>query len=126
MTELEQYQEFENELQTFAAKHAITRIKVSTINFDRDFKLGQDARLDLVSCKAIIRVLGKMTKVPIGPDEEHKTYEEAFEATKTYWSEYYKTVRAKRTPAERRAEAERQKRYREKRRGRETEAERRQ
>ncbi len=126
MNEFEAYQRFEDDLQQLAAKHSITRLKVSTLNFDRDFKLGQDGSLLLVSTKAIIRVLGKVSKVPIGEGTDFSTYEEAYAATKQYWSEYYKKIRANRSPEQLRAEARRQKRYRERRKERVTELRRRQ
>lgn len=115
MTEIDTYEQLEAELKTFAAKYSVTRLKISTPNFDREFKLGQDGNFLLVSTKAVIRVLGKTTKVPIGEGERYKTYEAAHEATKKYWSEYYREVRAKRSDQEKLAEARRQKRYRERR-----------
>lgn len=105
---------FENELLTLANKYSATRIKVSTINFDLDYKRNSEGALVLVSEKAIIRVLGKVTKVAIGAGTEFSTYEEAFEATKKHWQEYYRDIRANRTPAQKAAEHRRQKRYREK------------
>lgn len=89
------------------------RIKFSTINFDLDYQRDDDGVLRLKTEKAVIRTLGKVTKVPIGEHEEFKTFEEAEEATKKRWQEYYREVRAKRSDKERRAEALRQKRYRE-------------
>lgn len=121
MNEEQAYAQFLEELTAFALKHSITRLKISTINFDREFKLTQDGNLQLVSTKAVIRVLGHTSKVPIGEGCEFSTYEEAFEATKKYWSEYYKKIRAKRSDKERLAEQRRQKRYRERRKARETE-----
>ena len=115
MNETEIYTKLEQEIQTLAKKYSLTRLKISTTNFDRDFKLSLDGNFQLVSTKAIIRVLGKTTKVPIGEGTEFSTYEEAYEATKKHWSEYYKEVRAKRSEPERIAEAKRQKRYRERR-----------
>ena len=115
MNEQELHEQFENDIQAFALKYSLTRLKVSTYNFDRDYKLGDDGTLHLVQTKAVIRVLGKTTKVPIGDTEQYKTYEEAFEVTKKYWSEYYKNIRAKRSPEQLKAEALRQKRYRERR-----------
>lgn len=126
MDEEKQFEKFESELTTFANQHSVERIKVSTINFDRDYRRGGDGSFQLVSTKAVIRVLGKTTKVPIGDGCEFATYEEAFEATKKYWSEYYRSIRAKRSDAERAAEARRQKRYREKRKARVTELKRQQ
>lgn len=103
----------EQELCAFADRFSITRIKFSTINFDLDYHRNPWGELYLHSEKAVIRTLGKVTKVPIGDNEKFSTFEEAEEATKKYWQEYYRQVRAKRSPAERQAEAKRQKRYRE-------------
>ena len=111
----EDYEKMEADILALATRYSATRIRISTINFDRDYRRGVDGNFQLVSTKAIIRVLGKTTKVPIGEGEQFSTYEEALEATKKYWSEYYKNIRAKRSEEERIAEARRQKRYRERR-----------
>lgn len=118
MNEQEQFQKFESELTSFANQHSVTRLKISTLNFDREYRRGVDGSFNLVSTKAVIRVLGKVTKVPIGEGEEFSTYEEAFEATKKYWSEYYKDIRANRSPEQIAAEQKRQKRYRDRRKNR--------
>lgn len=99
------------ELIELADRYSMTRIKISTIDFDRDYKRGKDNELSLVSTKAVIRVLGKTTKTPIGKDQKFSTYEEAFEAVKKHWQEYYKRARANKTDEERLAEARRQKLY---------------
>ena len=112
------YEQMLPELQALATRYSISRIKLSTLNFDREFKLSLDGSLHLVSSKAVIRVLGHTSKVPIGEGTDFSTYEEAHEATKKYWSEYYKGIRANRTPEQLRAESKRQKRYREKRKAR--------
>lgn len=108
--------QLEQEIVALANKFSITRLKVSTINFDREYRRGVDGSFQLVSTKAVVRALGKVTKVPIGDDQEFKTFAEAEEAVKKKWSEYYKQVRANRTDAEKRREARRQKQYRERRR----------
>ena len=126
MNELEAYDKLEQEFLALGKKYSLTRLRISTVNFDRDFKLGQDGEFNLVQTKAIIRVLGKTTKVPIGEGQEHKTFEEAFAATKKYWSEYYRDIRANRSPEQLKAEARRQKKYREKRKARETQLKRQQ
>lgn len=113
MNEEDAYKQFEQDLLVFANKYSVTRLKISTLNYDREYKRGQDGSFLLVSTKAVIRVLGKVTKVPIGDDQEFSTYEAAFEATKNYWSEYYRDIRAKRSERQKIAEARRQKRYRE-------------
>ncbi len=115
MKQDEQYQKFEDELRELADKYSITRIKVSTLNFDRDYRSGVAGNLVLVSTKAVIRALGHTAKVPIGEGEEFSTYEAAEEATKKKWSEYYKNIRANRSDQEKLAEQRRQKRYRERR-----------
>lgn len=112
------YEKMLPELALLANRYSITRLKLSTLNFDREFRRGVDGSFQLVSTKAIIRVLGKTTKVPIGEGEEFSTFEEAFEATKNKWSEYYKGIRANRTPEQLKAEQKRQKRYRQKRKAR--------
>lgn len=117
----------EQDLLTFANKYSLSRIKFSTIHFDLDYRRNPDTGdLELTSEKAVIRTLGKVTKVPIGDDHPHKTFEEAEKATKKYWQEYYRKVRAKRSEKERRAEAKRQKRYRERKKAEMEEFERRQ
>ena len=126
MNEEQLHKQFEDELIALATKFSVTRLKVSTVNFDREYRRGVDGSFNLVQTKAIIRVLGKTTKVPIGDGCEFSTYEEAFEATKKYWSEYYRDVRAKRSDQERVAEAKRQKRYLEQRKKRLTELKRQQ
>lgn len=115
MSPEEQFKKFESELTAFTNQHSVTRLKISTLNFDREYRRGVDGDFLLVSIKAIIRVLGKVTKVPIGEGEQFSTYEEAFEATKKHWSEYYRDIRAKRSPEQIAAEQKRQKRYRERR-----------
>lgn len=117
MTEAEIYKQFEKEVFELADKYSILRFKISTLNFDRDYRRGADGNFHLVSTKAIIRVLGKTSKVPIGEGQAFSTYEEAFEATQKKWSEYYRRVRANRTPEELAEEARRQRRYRERRKG---------
>jgi hypothetical protein len=112
----EELSNFESDIAHFATRYSADRLKISTVNFDRDYQRQADGRLHLVKEKAIIRVLGKVTKVSIGEGEQYATYEDAFEATKKHWQEYYKNVRANRSEAEKVATARRQKRYRERRR----------
>lgn len=116
MTKLDQYKNIEQEATALATKYSATRLKIETLDFDFDYKRGQDGSFNLVSLKAVVRALGKTTKVPIGEGCEHATYEAAYEATKNKWSEYYRGVRAKRSPAQLAAEAKRQRRYRARRR----------
>lgn len=105
----------ETEMLIIAQRYSLERFKIYTPNFDLDYKRNKQGEFILVSEKAVIRTLGKVTKVPIGVNEEFHTFEEAEKATKKYWSEYYKKIRATRTDKQRIAEARRQKRYREKR-----------
>lgn len=104
----------EQELLVIATKYSATRIKISTPNFDLDYQRKDDGELYLVLEKAVIRVMGKTTKVAIGEGEKFSTYEEAFEATKKYWQEYYKKVRLARAEKDRAQTHRRQKRLREK------------
>jgi hypothetical protein len=106
---------FEDDIEQFATRYSADRLKISTVHFDRDYKRAKDGSLHLVSEKAVIRSHGKTTKVSIGAGEKYATYEEAFEATKKYWQEYYKNVRASRSEAKKLAEAKKQQRYRERR-----------
>lgn len=116
----EQHELFEKELQAFGDRHSLTRIKTESLQFDHDYKRGDDNQFKLVSLKAVVRTLGKTTKVRIGEDEEHQSYETAAAAVKLYWSTYFKERRNRRTPAERKGEARRQRRYRERQRDAET------
>lgn len=106
----------EQDMLVFANKHGVSRFKISTYNFDLEYERGQDNAFYLKTQKAIVRALGRVTKVPIGEDETYKTFEDAQKATKKYWQEYYRNVRQNRSEKERIAEAKRQKRYREKKR----------
>lgn len=114
-------EKLEQDITSFMNRQAATRLKISTPNFDRDYRRNSDGNIQLVSEKAVIRTLGKVTKVPIGEHEQHKTFEDAEKATKKHWQEYYKKVRAARSDAQKLAEARRQQRYRERRKA--TEAE---
>ena len=107
--------EMGQDILTLANKYSADRIKISTMDFERDYQRGQDGNLYLVSEKAVIRTLGKLTKVPIGENQTYKTFEDAEKATKKYWQGYYKKVRLARSDKDKLAEARRQKRYRAKR-----------
>lgn len=106
-----QYENIVSEVRELADKYSADMLRINTLDFDFIFERGEDAQLHLVKTKAVIRALGKTTKVVIGEGEEFSTYDEAFHAVKKHWSEYYKAVRAKRTPKQIKAEAIRQKRY---------------
>lgn len=126
MNEKEIYAQFEKEIIELADKYSILRLKVVTTNFDRDYRRGVDGNFLLVSVKAIVRVLGKTSKVAIGEGTDYADYEAAHKAIRAKWSGYYKKVRASRTPEELAREAARQRRYREARKQRVTELKRQQ
>lgn len=111
-----QYENIQNEVRELADRYSADMLRINTLDFDFIFKRGEDTQLHLVKTKAVIRVLGHTTKVAIGEGCEHETYESAFEATKKYWTEYYRQVRANRSDAQKLAETRRQKRYQLKRR----------
>lgn len=98
----------------FATKYSVTKLKISTLNFEREYVRKDDGSFVLKNEKALISSYGRITKVPIGEGHEFSTFEEAEEATKKYWSEYYKKTRTNLTEAQKLAVARRQKRYRDK------------
>lgn len=114
MNEKNTREKLEQDLLVLANKYAASRIKISTYNFDLDYQRKDDGELYLMSEKAVIRVMGKTTKVPIGVNEKFSTYEDAFEATKKYWQEYYKKVRLARAEIDKPLKHRRDKRYRDK------------
>lgn len=114
MDRAELYANIEKDATEIADKYSALRLKINTLDFDYDFKRNANGELVLIGVKAVIRVLGKTSKVPIGENQEYETYAQAYEATKKRWSDYYKQVRENRTPEEKKAEAKRQKIYREK------------
>lgn len=120
MNEEKIYERMEQEIIALANKYSVSRLKISTLNFDREYRRGEAGQFLLTSTKAVIRALGKVTKVPIGDDQEYKTFEEAEAAVKKYWSEYYKGIRSSRSPEQIKAEKRRQKQYRERRKQKQT------
>lgn len=112
------YEPLINDALKFGADHNIRRLKIETLDFDFEFKLNHFDTLELVSTKAVIRVIGKTTKVPIGEDQEHQTYESAYTATKQYWQQYFKNYRDnyETTPAGIKATRRRAKAYQKRRR----------
>lgn len=108
---------FENDLVAFALKHSLERIKTESPNFIREYRRGRGGDLYLVTEKAVIKALGKVSKVKIGEGEKYQTYAEAEKAVREYWSNYFKERRNRRTDAEKAGEQRRQKRYREKKKG---------
>ena len=74
----------EAELFAVAQRYSFESFKIQTYNFDRTYKLNAEGGYDLVLEKATIRSYGKVTKVPIGENQEHKTYEDAEKAVQKY------------------------------------------
>lgn len=106
------YQNIERDVTALADTYSAEKLRINTLDFDFIFERSvKDNQFYLVTTKAVIRVMGKTTKVAIGANETYKTYDEAWEATKKYWSEYYRDVRTSRTPAQVRADSRRQKLY---------------
>lgn len=120
MNEKQLREQFQADLTAFANRWSLTRVKTESINFDRDFQRGQDNQFHLKSEKAVIRALGKLSKVPIGEGREFKTFEEAEAAMREKWSQYFKERRVKRSENEKRGEQRRQKRYRDKKKAKDT------
>ena len=110
-----QQAQFLKDLEAFATKYSLTRVKTESMYFKRDFVRQEDNSFLLMGEKAIITTLGKTTVVAIGPGAKYASYEEAEEAVRKHWSAYFKARRERRTQKERLAEARRQKRYRERR-----------
>lgn len=106
---------FEQTLQDLAQQFSVEKIKLTTLNFDLEYERTSNGNIRLTSEKAIVRVLGKVKKVPIGKDHPHKSFEDAEKAIKNYWKEYYKNIRKNRSEHERKMEQERQRKYRERR-----------
>lgn len=114
-------QDMEAELFAVAQRYSFDSFKLSTYNFDRTYKMNDEGGYDLILEKATIRSYGKVTKVPIGENQQYKTFEDAEKAVQKYWVEYYKKVRDKRSERDKLLEAKRQKKYRDKRRAKELE-----
>jgi hypothetical protein len=108
--------ELEADIITLATKHSLTKLKTESLNFVRDYRRAEDGSFLLVSERAVVRALGKVSKVPIGEGERYADYEAAAEGVRQHWSDYFKKQRAKRSEAERRGERLRQQQYRAKRR----------
>lgn len=121
MTKLEMYENIINNTIVFGNTNQLLRIKIETLDFDFDFRRDDDGSFQLVGTKAVVRVLGKTTKVPLGETHAHQTHESAYEATRQHWSDYFKDYRDTyvKTATTKRGDKRRQKRYREQRRERE-------
>lgn len=109
----------------FANQLSLNRVKTEGILFDKDYRRDENGQLQLVTEKAVVTTHGKTSKVLFGETEKYKTYEEAVEQTKLYWSLYFKARRDKakadKSPVAKAGERRRQKTYREKQKQAETE-----
>lgn len=117
---------FEADLAAFAIRYDLERLRVESPNFIREYRRSEAGGFILVSEKAVVRAFGQSRRVSIGEGEDYLTYEAAQEGVRASLSEYYRSRRDSRSPAERKGEARRQKRYRERRKERETQLDRQQ
>ena len=90
MTKQEIYQQTVEAIKQFGEEHGLLRLKVETAHFDFIFERDEDNTFRLVSTKAVIRAVGKVTKVPLTGED---TYEAAYERTRQHWSDYFKRYR---------------------------------
>lgn len=90
MTKQEMYQPTIDAIKTFGEENGLLRLKVETYHFDFVFELSDNSNFHLVSTKAVIRVLGKVTKVALTDGD---TWEQAYERTRQYWSDYFRRYR---------------------------------
>lgn len=118
MTILEMYQPTIEAALQFGKDNGLNRLKIETAHFDFDFKLTQDNTFSLVSTKAVVKAIGKTSKVPIGEGTPYQTYEQAYEATKKHWQQYFKAYRDtyQRSPATTKADKRHQREYQQRRR----------
>ncbi len=114
-----------DDVTAFATRHSLNRVRVESDNFKREFTRQADDTFLLTSEKAVVRVLGKVSVIPIGESHTYKSFEEAEAWARQYWSDYFKQRREQRSDKERRNEARRQKAYRERRKAEQTEFKRR-
>lgn len=101
-------------VESFAGQLSLNRVKTEGLQFDRDYKRSATTgRMELVSEKAVVITQGKTTKVAFGEGQKYATYEEAVEATREHWREYFKKRRQMaRTDATRARDRQRQQRHR--------------
>lgn len=93
MTKQEMYKQTIENTKQFGETNGILRLKVETAHFDFIFERSEDNSFELVSTKAVIRAVGKVTKVPLGDDREHQSYETAYDHARQHWSDYFKQYR---------------------------------
>ncbi|MCB1109301.1 MAG: hypothetical protein KDK44_06555 [Chlamydiia bacterium] len=97
MNKLEMYQQTIENTKHFGEENGLLRLKVETAHFEFVFERADDNSFELVSTKAVIRVLGKVTKVKLTGSD---TYEAAYERVRQHWSDYFKSYRQGATPTE--------------------------
>lgn len=114
MNEIQLKEEFEQEILALALKYSVNKLKIATLNFEYEYARESDGSFALKKQKALVQSYGRVTKVPFGEGEEFLTYEEARDATKKHWSNYYKKARLALTPEQKATYAMRQRQYREK------------
>lgn len=75
---------------------SLDRVKTEGFNYSRDYRRDKETGdITLVGEKVVVRTQGKTVRVAFGAGTLYETEEEAVEATKTYWSEYFRAYRAK-------------------------------
>lgn len=111
----EKHEQFKEDLTAFANRWSLNKVKTSSLHFDRDYMRGDDNQFHLKSEKAVVRSHGKVSKVLIGEDQHYQTYEEAEEAMREKWRNYFNERRQARSETAKQGERRRQKRYRERR-----------
>lgn len=112
MTKAEMYQPVIEKIAEMGKDLGLLRLKVETAHFDFVFELDSaDNEFKLMSTKAVIRAVGKVTKVKL---ESGDTWEQAYERVREHWSNYFKEYRSKAKPddASRAKDRVRAKRYR--------------
>lgn len=98
MNKLEMYETTIENAILFGEENALLRLKVETAHFDFVFERDEETNdFVLVQTKAVIRALGKVTKVVLNDTD---TYEAAYERTRQHWSDYFKRYREQ-TPEQR-------------------------
>lgn len=112
MTKIDAYKQMIEDTKQFGREAGVLKLKMETVHFDFVFELGEDGEFALTSTKAVIRTLGKVTKVKLEGDD---TYEAAYERTRRYWSEYFKRYRDKAMTPEQRERTKTKSRVRAKR-----------
>ena len=84
------YEQTIENIKQFGNENQLLRLKVETLHFDFVFERDEDDEFKLTQTKAVIRVLGKTTKVVLNGED---TWEQAYERTRQHWSDYFKSYR---------------------------------